>query len=367
MKCRTSWIDAYLKEHFGLTAEDYCYRSMFLLIIIQAILGAMFLLVGTLNVLLFGYFDAVIIALQLAVPGLYVLLFAYHHRTRNTVIVSLATIGIFAVVLIAYIWTFGNNNGSVFGAILIPPIAYFLLGGRRGTLVTVAVIVAALAALYWSPAPAIDPERSARMLVANFGLLVTFLIMIIAYYEHSRKSAHEALVRKNTELERLSVTDRLTSLYNRTHLDAVLAAELQRAVRTSGPFSLMILDIDHFKEINDTHGHPVGDAVLRGVARVMQQVARATDTVGRWGGEEFLILCPNTDLDGCAEFAERIRIEVGAEEYGPAGHRTVSIGVAAFRVGDSTESLLLRADGALYHAKNSGRNRVEREQPSASM
>lgn len=173
--------------------------------------------------------------------------------------------------------------------------------------------------------------------------------------------AREELALKNKELEQLAIQDKLTGLYNRRKLDESLTQEITRAGRYDRPLSIIILDLDHFKEVNDTHGHPAGDAVLVETASRLHDVLRTSDILGRWGGEEFLILCPETGLNAAVGLANRLRRNFTANEFPAVGHLTASFGVAAHHTGDLPETLLARADTALYCAKNSGRNRVEQE------
>lgn len=167
------------------------------------------------------------------------------------------------------------------------------------------------------------------------------------------------LVEKNRELEVLSVTDRLTGLYNRRKLDLVLEEELSRSRRYGTDFSVVMMDIDHFKQVNDKHGHGTGDAVLVGMARILQQKTRESDALARLGGEEFVIVCRNSALDGCRATAEKIREEIERQHFPVAGRVTASFGVCTSHPDDSAEAMLARADAALYRAKAAGRNRVE--------
>lgn len=166
--------------------------------------------------------------------------------------------------------------------------------------------------------------------------------------------------RLHEETERLATTDGLTGLLNRRTFNTVLDRRFREADRYRRPLSLLLLDIDHFKKVNDTHGHPAGDAVLRGVARIAQRCARETDAVARYGGEELALILPETDADGARAVAERIRKAVEAAQHPTeqgAVRVTVSIGVAT--QGPSPEEMVEGADKALYRAKQGGRNRVE--------
>jgi len=163
----------------------------------------------------------------------------------------------------------------------------------------------------------------------------------------------------NKELARLSVTDTLTGLYNRLKTDAVLESEFQRSLRFGQPFSVILVDIDKFKQVNDIHGHQVGDQVLIAMARTLQSHTRATDVIGRWGGEEFIVVCPHTEQAGALKLAETLRETLQAQPLPAVGHMTASFGVATYQSGDQTKDVVARADAALYAAKRNGRNRVE--------
>ncbi len=162
------------------------------------------------------------------------------------------------------------------------------------------------------------------------------------------------------ELERLSRTDGLTGLPNRRHLMETLEKEVRRAQRNDRPFSLLMIDVDHFKRYNDTFGHLAGDDVLKGLAGVLSAAIRTADYAARYGGEEFTVVLPETPLDGATEVAERIRQRTQEQPFGANGSQvTLSIGIAEFPSdGQTVESVIAGADAALYGAKEYGRNRV---------
>jgi diguanylate cyclase (GGDEF)-like protein len=184
-----------------------------------------------------------------------------------------------------------------------------------------------------------------------------------------RKQVEEALAEQNRrlqamnqELDRLASTDALTGLFNRRHLMERLAQELERSVRYGNPLSVLLLDLDHFKQVNDTHGHLVGDAVLRRAGEVIADCARNIDLPGRYGGEEFALVLPQTDITGARELAERLRRRLGQiahhDSAGKPFHVTCSIGVASVQGNANANWILKHADDALYRAKADGRNRV---------
>lgn len=170
--------------------------------------------------------------------------------------------------------------------------------------------------------------------------------------------ANRELLERNAELAHLSVTDGLTGLANHRRGMEILAEELQRSGRTAEPVALLMIDVDHFKRYNDTWGHPEGDAVLRGVARALQQATRGVDGVVRYGGEEFMIVLPTCDAEGALEAGSRI-LERLAREAFVGGPVTLSCGVAVYpRHATEVADLVRIADEALYTAKRNGRNRV---------
>lgn len=159
-------------------------------------------------------------------------------------------------------------------------------------------------------------------------------------------------------LEELASHDRLTGAWNRRRFEEAVAGEMGLARRRRAPLSLILLDLDHFKRINDTYGHPAGDAVLAGAAAAFRPVLRASDSLVRWGGEEFLVLAPSTHLDGARRLAERLRAAMEAAEL-PVGERvTLSAGVAEYLLDEPLDAWVARVDEALYRAKAEGRNRV---------
>jgi len=171
---------------------------------------------------------------------------------------------------------------------------------------------------------------------------------------------------KDDEVEKfelLATTDRLTGIYNRHKLDFVLQAELDRSQRNERNFGIMLLDIDHFKRVNDTYGHQIGDQILKDLASLLKTNIRNTDTLGRWGGEEFLLICPETNAEGLFNLAEKLRGIVERHVFSIAKHNTISFGIAMNQPADSIADIISRADKALYTAKNEGRNRVEMYSP----
>lgn len=160
--------------------------------------------------------------------------------------------------------------------------------------------------------------------------------------------------------------DYLTGLDNRRQVMENLSNEINRCTRYRKNFSLIMVDIDHFKQTNDMFGHLAGDALLMKIADMIRKETRSSDLPGRWGGEEFIIICPETGVEGAASLANKIRERLQRSDFDRIGRKTASFGVAGFEPGDDIESIVHRADEALYKAKRAGRNRVELATPGAA-
>lgn len=161
------------------------------------------------------------------------------------------------------------------------------------------------------------------------------------------------------ELDLLAGTDKLTGAWNRRWLDEVVPLEMDRMARYGHPLSLLILDIDFFKTINDDHGHDAGDQVLIELVRQLRSALRVSDSLARWGGEEFVMLCPNTTLTTASVLAGRLREKIAKVDFPQAGRLTVSIGVAECLPGETWEQWFQRADSKLFQAKSGGRNQIQ--------
>jgi diguanylate cyclase (GGDEF)-like protein len=177
------------------------------------------------------------------------------------------------------------------------------------------------------------------------------------------KKLQDELDEANKRLKKLSITDGLTGLFNHRHIHQLLHEQWQRTQRTNEPLAVVMLDLDKFKQVNDTYGHPTGDVILYETAQILEETAREIDRVGRYGGEEFIAILPNSDEDAATQFAERVRHAVEAHVFRDEDtevRMTMSCGLAAFpdEAVDEPEELLKRADEALYAAKEGGRNRV---------
>ncbi len=181
------------------------------------------------------------------------------------------------------------------------------------------------------------------------------------YDENNQVTGYMAIRNDITDkktIEEISQKDKLTQIYNRLKLDNELEKEITRTNRYKTPFSMILIDIDKFKSVNDTYGHQVGDIVLVNTAKILLSNIRKTDILGRWGGEEFLIICPNTTGQNSKILAENLREKLENFDFEVAGTQTASFGVTEFNPGEDNKSVLKRCDDALYKAKETGRNKV---------
>jgi polar amino acid transport system substrate-binding protein len=169
-----------------------------------------------------------------------------------------------------------------------------------------------------------------------------------------KKQLQEAYIK----MQHQAITDKLTTIYNRHKLDKVIDDEVQKSQRYKSCFAVLLLDIDLFKKVNDTYGHHVGDKVLQEFTQVLKENCRQSDVLGRWGGEEFLIIISYTNKENLLDFAQKIRKAVCEHSFSKVGSVTASIGCAIYSENDTNESLIKRADDALYASKAAGRNKV---------
>ncbi len=208
------------------------------------------------------------------------------------------------------------------------------------------------------------PNNTFTMHIVIFGSAAEAILLSFALgYRIRVMQEEEALLReRERSLEAISVTDELTGLFNRRFLNASLVKKIAAARRSGTNLSLLMLDVDHFKDFNDTYGHPEGDKVLAALGRLLMQTLREEDIACRYGGEEFVVILHNADQNAALEAAARIRTRFAEWSFMPrAGkdaHLTISIGAAVLNPGESGEHLIFRADQALYQAKHTGRNRV---------
>lgn len=202
-----------------------------------------------------------------------------------------------------------------------------------------------------------DVDFEKRLCIVSYDEIGQIVKSINVFINKLHES-HEELSEAKKELESLYITDGLTGVYNRVKIDEIIDVELKKQKRYGAICSVILIDIDLFKLVNDTHGHLAGDLILQEFAAILKSNIRDTDYVGRWGGEEFIIVSPQTDQNGALSLSEHLRSKIEDFSFTTIGKKTASFGVATCTENDDIQSLIDNADKALYRAKNNGRNQV---------
>jgi diguanylate cyclase (GGDEF)-like protein len=271
-----------------------------------------------------------------------------------------------AIVVLAYIMYHAGAARPAF--ILFYPVAMLFgvlrLSGTR--LMLLALLALAAHGTMLGLLLAREPQLDRAAVFSEFAVLFVVLpwFAVIGGYVNRLRArlsdSHRSLKEAFERIEQLAIRDELTGLYNRRFLMECLARERLRAERLNAPLCVCLIDIDRFKAINDTLGHAAGDAVLRGLAKVASAALRTIDILGRFGGEEFLLVLPGTPLAGAASAAERLRAGIAGTRFEMVGERqvTATFGVVEHLRGEEISALLARADRALYAGKAGGRNQV---------
>lgn len=304
----------------------------------------------------------------------------YLRETKNIGLASgigTLTTGGFYAFLIA---SGSGNNTAVIWSLTFPLIAIFLLGIRRGTPMSAVLLIFSIGVFYLGYHVDYLPVYKMDLILRFVTTYITLYLFALVM-EKVRKTVQDRLELANTDLKsvnqekealiqklkatmaevkQLSIIDPLTGLHNRRHFEAEAAREIKRAQRVQTPLSIVMMDIDHFKKVNDSHGHICGDHVLARVAAICLRTLRSTDLHGRYGGEEFVFLLPGTHLRGARKLAERLRKACAGlifKKNGRSFSVTASFGIYERRGEENAlETFIERSDDALYEAKKYGRN-----------
>ncbi|SFR47142.1 diguanylate cyclase (GGDEF) domain-containing protein [Marinobacter gudaonensis] len=269
------------------------------------------------------------------------------------------------IVVVGLLFTYlmasgGESNTGPLWFYVFPPLLFYLTDLKTGTAVLLFCYLVAVVVFQFPGLPMVSAEYSTDFKIRFFSTL-TFESIFCFVLEASRLKARHELLTLAESHERAARTDELTGLANRRDMHNRLSGEFSRYQRSGHHFSIALIDLDLFKKINDRYGHDAGDQVLREFSALMQTVIRQTDVAGRWGGEEFLILLPDTSLLQALTLAERLRSEVARHPFRfgeQALPVTISAGVCSIAKAGSLDDLLKQADLNLYAAKEAGRNRI---------
>ncbi|WP_457642591.1 GGDEF domain-containing protein [Persephonella sp.] len=286
-----------------------------------------------------------------AVGGLFnILLLKLSNGKLIRLVENLMLIGMI-ILLIRIIIHGGVSNTAIYWIYTFPLLAFFLKGNKAGLIWNIAFMISVVLLVILNKINIVPIPYSSEEV--RQALSAYIVIMVLAYvFETALFSSYE-------KIKKLATTDPLTGAYNRYQLFKRLEEEIERTIRYNNKLCLIMFDIDNFKKINDTYGHSVGDLVLQKVIEAVRKHLRKTDIIGRFGGEEFLIICLETDVKGGKKLAEKIRRIIEDLRTENLPEITVSIGVAGFDGYERLHDFIKKADIALYSAKRKGKNRVE--------
>jgi diguanylate cyclase (GGDEF)-like protein len=355
------WWQNWLTNNQHFTKENSDYRRIVMINVTLSLMILVLLGYGVFNIVTVDYklaiaeFIAAIIAIALLV------FFKLTHRIETT---SMIGTGLLLSALTAVMLLDEQQTYIYVWALTMPAVSFFILGRIRGIIASLLFgVFTALLIIFYAPANG-GPAFELFGFINLFGPYVATSV-IIGYFEVSRMDSLEEMRKINKELRILSETDKLTSIYNRLKLDEALNQEIRKAEQSRKPLSIIMIDVDNFKVINDTYGHLMGDSVLTQTAYLLRKEVGNTKIIGRWGGEEFLIICPYTDLETAGNLARKLGKLIEVFSFDGKATITISLGVASYHPGDTIETIIRRADHALYEAKNRGKNRAHESQEKA--
>lgn len=308
-----------------------------------------------LNYWVYGNFFLVVGQLVYAVAGIGMIV--HLNRVGNvSTTAPLATL-MLALLFLLLVWDAPVTPPGMALTALFSGVAFYLLGLRRGLLAVMIFYPLALLAFTLNPEYAgMAPWRVED--VINTALLIVLFCVLCYAYEAGRYHVHQENTRIMERLHRQATRDVLTDLLNRRATEEALRREFKRIERHGGKLAFAIVDVDYFKNINDTYGHAGGDEVLIELAQIFEESIRASDMAGRWGGEEFALILPETDASAAVALIERLRARIERHRFINGARITISAGISEARPDDGVSSIALRADKAMYCAKKQGRNRL---------
>lgn len=326
-------------------------------------------LAGCVDMVFLGFFwvvDSPLLAwLNVASIAMYIAAYLLLSQRRNRPALVLIWIEVVGHAVIGTLLTGWDAGFNYYLLMFIP--AIMVSGGWRSVTVPLILLFISYLGLHGvsRSVGALDPLSDTALAVLNIFNVSIFFAMA----SYTARFYYLMVRRTEGKLRDLATRDTLTGLFNRRHLVDLAQKEMAQSARSGEPLSLVIADIDNFKQINDGLGHDAGDQVLRHVSALLRRRCRTDDTVARWGGEEFLFLLPDTDADAAANFAERVRAAIAKTRFDHAERSiscALSLGVATVGAFESLEEAIGRADRALYQSKAAGRNRVTVASPALS-
>ncbi|UZE95673.1 GGDEF domain-containing protein [Alkalimarinus alittae] len=286
---------------------------------------------------------------------------ANYHYSQNKLFYHRAFISMVGVLFLYLTASGGESNTGPLWFYVFPPLGFYIFGIRTGLILSVIAVILVMIIFSFPQLPFVTTEYATDFkirFIATFSFVTAFAYIL----DDARRSAKSELIEMATLYEYAARTDELTSLSNRRDMKECLDKEFYRHQRSNSYFSIILIDIDYFKRVNDTYGHDAGDAILQEFSLLLMGLSRQIDVVSRWGGEEFLMLLPDTSLLQALTLAERLRVAVAEHTFKYKSEVipvTMSAGVCAVSQHESINQLLKQADINLYEAKSKGRNRIE--------
>jgi diguanylate cyclase (GGDEF)-like protein len=314
-----------------------------------AIMIVVFFAYGFINLIVFSFPLAGVTELGMGFVGIALYHLSRFTRWHHTISIAIALLSGILLWGLSAIASY-NDHSILIWVGLFPLIAFYLLGVRNGLIAHVVFSVSIFFFLLWKSS--VNPETFNAIDLTNIGgALIVFGLLAWLFELNRSEALQEALSR--------AMFDELTGAGSRKLLYLILTQTKSHSSRHSHPISLILIDLDHFKNINDTYGHLTGDTILKTFADLLRSKIREEDTLIRWGGEEFIIVAPNTDDKQASTLAEKLRRTIEEHSFGIAQNITASFGVTHIEPNESEEATIHRADTALYRAKENGRNCVE--------
>lgn len=336
----------------------------------QILISSLFSLISFIFLIIYGCENIIEKNIQLATVVLIAAAisganYIFLYRTGKSGVTSLVILLMMTALCLYLISTGGSHNTGPLWIFVLPFLIFYILGLYKGVAYLLVLLLTVLYIFLIPDNSLLFTEYSAPFTARFIGSLLSLSILAFIY-EYSREDGRRELLNLSYKLDYLSRKDYLTGLSNRRDMFERLRNELSRLERSGRVFSVLIADIDKFKNINDNYGHECGDHCLKEIANTLTTNTQKRDTVARWGGEEFLIFLPETSGNQAKVIAERLRLAIEKlvitfEDH--TIHVTTSIGVAEYVPGQTLNTLINNADRQLYIAKNRGRNRVEMAKP----
>jgi len=301
--------------------------------------------------------------------GILVIFSLIHLRYKKNKNLNISLYGIIVILLTWNLITTGGVDGNgILWIFIFPPFIFFIQGVKKGSITLSIVFLIIITIFYFPDFPLKEYEFDPKFKI-RFMITLTTESLIAFFAEYSRYKLLKEVCFLSSNFKKLSKTDDLTQIFNRRHGMEYLKHIRDISDRSETPFSLIIFDIDHFKSVNDTYGHSVGDEILCELTERVRTSIRSQDILCRWGGEEFLLVLPQTDISHLGGIAEKLRALINSTPFLEASLSltiSCSFGCAQGMPGENLDDLIGRADQSLYAAKNSGRNRVSVDMPEGS-